>query len=389
MLLEQHQRRKHPAFGVARRIAAAAPGQVYFKRRLRPLIEPSAGGVNMASPFIMIKHIIGINCMPMNSTPSTINATLLLPPQDQASLLSQLASVPPEAEWFASLHASQTRRAYANDVRDFMAYMGISTHDQLRSVGRAHVLAWRNSLERDGLSGATVRRKLSALGSLFKFLCNADAVIANPVADVKRPAVDCHEGKTPALSRVQARKLLAAPSTDSLKGVRDRAILSVLLFGALRREEVASLTVKDFHQLRGGIPHLHVKGKGGKVRYVPLHHDTIVTIRQYLALAGHHNDRRGPLFRPIRSKTGCCDGALTADGIYACVVRKYLQQIGIVGDRLGPHALRATAATSALLNNADLGQVQAWLGHASVVTTRMYDKRSTNALKSAIRRVDY
>ena len=107
---------------------------------------------------------------------------------------------------------------------------------------------------------------------------------------VKRPKVDSYEGKTPALGDAQARQLLEAPPSDTLKGKRDRAILSVLLFHALRREELTQLLVKDFNHERRGVPHLRVHGKGGKLRYIPAHPNTLRLVGEYLAMAGHGAD---------------------------------------------------------------------------------------------------
>ena len=84
----------------------------------------------------------------------------------------------------------------------------------------------------------------------------------------------------------QAKELLQAPDPTTLKGKRDRAILSVFLFHGLRREEVATLKAKDIRELRG-VKHLRVHGKGGKLRNIPLHPGTAELINDYLELAGH------------------------------------------------------------------------------------------------------
>jgi integrase len=147
-----------------------------------------------------------------------------------------LADVPPEAQWFANLDSAQTRRAYKNDLQAFMTFIGIVRPEEFRSVTRGHILAWRADLEEQKLGGATIRRKLAALASLYEYLCESNAVTHNPVKGVKRPKVESYEGKTPALGDAQARLLLDAPPADTLKGKRDRAILSVLLYHALRRE---------------------------------------------------------------------------------------------------------------------------------------------------------
>jgi hypothetical protein len=98
----------------------------------------------------------------------------------------QLAEVPAAIAWFANIDNARTRRAYESDLREFMAFTGIEHPTLFRSVSRGHVLAWRRDLERRDLSGATIRRKLAALSSLFDYLCESNAVTGNPVEGVKR-----------------------------------------------------------------------------------------------------------------------------------------------------------------------------------------------------------
>ena len=296
-----------------------------------------------------------------------------------AERFQHLANMPPESQWFANLNSPQTRRAYESDIRAFMAFVGIAQPLEFRAVTRGHVLAWRANLEQQGLAGSTIRRKLAALSSLYDYLCDANAVTHSPVKGVKRPKVESYEGKTPTLGDAQARQLLDAPPGDTLKGQRDRTILSVLLHHALRREELTQLRVKDLNQARRGVPHLRVHGKGGKLRYIPAHPETWRRVADYLKTAGHAKDQDGPLFRPVRNpRAGHTATALTPGGVYSEVVVRYMREIGIAGERMGPHALRATAATSALENNADIVRVQEWLGHASISTTRAYDRRHSN-----------
>ena len=83
---------------------------------------------------------------------------------------ARLADVSPEAQWFANLDSAQTRRAYKNDLAGFMRFTGIVQPQEFRAVIRSHVLAWRADLEKQMLAGATIRRKLAALASLFDYL---------------------------------------------------------------------------------------------------------------------------------------------------------------------------------------------------------------------------
>jgi len=287
----------------------------------------------------------------------------------------QLADVPPALTWFANIDNVQTRRAYQNDVTEFMAFTGLTQPEQFRLVARGHVLAWRQDLERRKLSGATIRRKLAALSSLFAALCEANAVVNNPVMGVKRPKVQSQEGKTPAIGDHEARALLDAPDATTIQGQRDRAILSTLLYHGLRRAELCALTVGDV-QPRRGVGHLRVHGKGDKWRYVPLHPETAELIQSYLRMAGHSGDVHGALFRPLKNN-GQSNGraAITPDGVYK-MLAGYATRVNIDVAGFGPHALRATAATNALDHDADIATVQEWLGHATIATTRMYDRRT-------------
>lgn len=117
----------------------------------------------------------------------------------------------------------------------------------MRTVTRPHIIAWRKHLESRDLALSTIRRKLSAIASLFDHLCEKNAVTHNPVAGVKRPRSNNNEGSTPALCDLEASELLVFPDETTLKGKRDRAILATLLYHGIRREEVSTLNVKDIH----------------------------------------------------------------------------------------------------------------------------------------------
>ena len=322
----------------------------------------------------------------------------LNPPQSTAVLLpigerrlsavefQQLASVPAAVEWFANIDNPRTRRAYQNDLEDFCGFVGLTGADEFRAVTRAHVLAWRAQLETRGLAGATIRRKLAALASLFDHLLENNAIAGgNPVHGVKRPRIETNEGKTPALGDDQAKMLLTAPDDSTLKGMRDRAILAVLLYHGLRREEAAQLMTGDM-QDRRGIKHLQVRGKGGKTRYLPLHPVAAERIHEYLERDIQREPGNGPLFRSIRGRTA--GGAVTGNGIYK-VVAHWAQAAGIDVDGLGVHGLRATAATNALEHDADIAKVQVWLGHANISTTRLYDRRGQRPEDSPTYKVKY
>jgi site-specific recombinase XerD len=134
----------------------------------------------------------------------------------------KLADLPAETEWLKNFDSDHTKRAYKTAIRDFMEFIGVRRREELRSITRAHVIAWRDDLFQritkhgQPLGDDTVRHRLSALSSLYDYLCDKNAVAHNPCRGVKRPAVTSSEGKTGTIADRQARRLLEAPTDRTL-----------------------------------------------------------------------------------------------------------------------------------------------------------------------------
>jgi site-specific recombinase XerD len=150
-----------------------------------------------------------------------------------------LRSIPEEDVWLAGQLSPHTRRAYKLDVAHFVRSLNIHSAEELRHVDRAAVVAWQNLMQREGIKPRTIRRRLSALSSLFVHLVEHRAADTNPVREIRRPRVNVRQGTTRAFSAKEARLILDAPSRDTLQGLRDRAILSVGLQAGSRRSEIA------------------------------------------------------------------------------------------------------------------------------------------------------
>ena len=301
----------------------------------------------------------------------------------QLTSLEALAAITEEEIWLASQKSPRTRRAYRLDAAHFMRVLGITTPEQLRQVDHRAVMAWERIMrEQEGAAPLTVRRRLSALSSLFKHLVRHGSVGRNPVADVQRPAINREEGTTAAFSKMQARRLLDAPRTDTVGGLRDRAILSVGLQAGLRRAEIAALTVNDLHQ-NCGFDALRLNRKGGRRDALAINPQAAARIRAYLAFAGHGSDHSGPLFRPLRGNAKPHDraGQLDPDAIDR-IVRKYVASINLKRG-YSAHSMRATFITTALENGAQLEDVQKAAGHRDPSTTKLYDRRGYNPEKAA------
>jgi site-specific recombinase XerD len=133
---------------------------------------------------------------------------------------------------------------------------------------------------------------------------------------------------------------------------------------------------------------LQIHGKGSKIRYIPLHPAAAGAIAAYLKADGRGADKTGALFRSASNNTRGAGQPMTPDGVFK-VLAKYAAAVQIEVAGFGPRALRATAITNALDHNADLKQVQEWIGHANITTTRMYDRRGLRAEDSPTFKATY
>jgi len=161
--------------------------------------------------------------------------------------------------------------------------------------------------------------------------------------------------------------------------------LATALHRALRREELCKLTIKDFRHERRGVARMKVSGKGRKTRYAPLHPASHGLIVDYLEAGGRRPETTSALFRALGNRATGLTTSITADAHYK-IVRGYSAGLGF---EIEAHALRATAATSALDHPADIAKVQEWLGNANIATTPIYDHRKTRAEDSPTFEVAY
>ncbi len=290
--------------------------------------------------------------------------------------------VPEEDLWLQGQRSEQTRRAYKADIRHFIEALAVRSREELRLVDRGAVIQWQHVMEAHGARPRTIRRRLSALSSLFSHLVSRRLADANPCREVKRPRVSRSRGETRSFSAKQARALLDAPKPTTLPGLRDRALLSIGLQVGARRSEIARLAVKDFHQNQGYWS-LHFVRKGGEDLSVSVNPQTAQRIHEYLAVAGHRDDLEGPLLRPLNANGRASDGrrCLSPDMVDR-VLKKYSRLTGLPNG-FSAHSMRATFITTALQNGASLEDVQRDVGHADPTTTKLYDRRGHNPEKSA------
>ena len=309
-------------------------------------------------------------------------------PLDDESLTT-LAEMPSEDIWLANARSKSvhTARYYQTDLEQFKKYFKIKSPTNYRNITSKHVVQYRIYLQYgpkfkigDAIpentplraSNGAVARKLSSVSSLFTFFCEQGAMRSNPFKVIKRPKVNNKVGKSKRLSDAEARKLLAQPPADTFVGKRDKAILDTLLHCGLRRQELCNLKVKSIY-IDDGVPKFRIYGKGQKERAIPVAISSLRAINDYLKTSGHGNNPENPLFLPLaqyKDKEGNLKH-FTGDGIYN-IVMDYAAKAGIDLTDFHPHSCRATGATNAIENGATLQDVQFWLGHADISTTRIY-----------------
>ncbi len=304
----------------------------------------------------------------------------------QAETLGRLIAEAVQA-WVLKTPSAHTRRGYANDVSQFLSFCGISPNQlgRLAAILPADVSAWRDELQRQGLSNATIRRKLTTLRSLFSYLQVYGYSGANPAHGkfVAAPAAS-RDGKTVGLSPHDCRRLLEAPLETTPAGVRDRAILAVLAYSACRVGELVRLRVADF-RISGEHRVLNIRGKGGKERVVPLHVEAVERLAAWITVAAICEDRAGPLFRAAKSPRGHGrDGfrarPLTTRSIQQ-LIRRYARRLRL-DSAVTVHSLRVTALTTARDRGSDIIDLQDFAGHADPRTTLTYIRSRDRLSKS-------
>jgi integrase/recombinase XerD len=276
----------------------------------------------------------------------------------------------------------RTLDAYGRDLAKLLGFAESSGVKRAEALDLGAISGWLGSLAKSGLGARSSARHLSAARGLMRFLLSEGILTKDPTELAARPRFGRRLPRT--LSEVEVRTLIDAPDPATLRGLRDRAMLSVAYAAGLRVSELVSLRVSDLDLSRGLVSAL---GKGNKRRIVPLGDVALDRLGAYLSArdagpaAGRARavEKSSPLV--FRSPRG---GQLTRQGFWK-IVGRYARGVGIRG-RVHPHQLRHSFATHLLAGGADLRSVQAMLGHSSVATTEIYTHVTRDQVRNAHRR---
>ena len=288
-------------------------------------------------------------------------------------------------EFFAAtIRNAHTRRAYARGVVDFLDWCAMRGATTLPQVQPLHVAAWIEELGRH-VAVPTVKQRLAGVRHLFDWLVRAQVVAQNPAVSVRGPAYSARRGKTPVLDPTEARGLIDAIDVSTPIGLRDRALIGLMVYSFARIGAALAMRVDDvFVQNRRLWVRLHEKG--GKRHEMPCHHNLDDYLHAYIDGCGLAADRKGALFRTIGRGTGQLSRTPLPQASAYQMVRRRAAAAGIE-TTIGNHSFRATGITAYLKNGGTLERAAAMANHASTRTTQLYDRRSDEVTLDEVERV--
>jgi site-specific recombinase XerD len=281
-------------------------------------------------------------------------------------------------EFFAAqIRNPNTRRAYARDVKGFLAWCSDAGLASIAAVSTLHVAAYIEQLGRTH-AAPSVKRHLAAIRRLFDYLATGGILPFNPAAAVRGPKHSVRRGKTPVLAADEARKLLNAIDTSTVGGLRDRALIALMVYSFARIGAAAGMKVEDvfIDQRRLWV---RLNEKGGKRHEMPCHHNLEAYLHDYIEASGLGREPKAPLFPTIAAGTGRGKQRLTRRAISPreahAMVRRRAKRAGITAT-IGNHTFRGTGITAYLKNGGTLEKAREMANHADTRTTRLYDRRA-------------
>lgn len=282
----------------------------------------------------------------------------------------------------ANIRNKNTRMAYARAVAQFFRWCqarGLS----LGNVGPVAVAAYIEGLQAE-LAAPSVKQHLAAIRMLFDWLVTGQVVPTNPAWSVRGPKYVVKRGKTPVLTADQARQLLDSIDTGTIAGLRDRALIGVMVYSFARVGAVSTMDVEDYFQ-SGKRWWFRLHEKGGKRHEVPAHHNAEAYLDAYIEAAGIAGDKKGPLFRSLNRRRRLTGNTMHRTDVLRMIKRR--AKAAGLPESTCCHTFRATGITAYLDNGGTIENAQAIAAHESPRTTKLYDRTSDEITLDEVERI--
>jgi integrase/recombinase XerD len=269
----------------------------------------------------------------------------------------------------ASIRNRNTRMAYARAVKQFLDWC----EDRRLELADIEAITVATYIEQLGTktSKPTVKQNLAAIRQLFDYLATGGILEVNPAASVRGPRYVVKRGKTPVLSSEEARKLLDSIETNTLIGLRDRALIAAMVYSFARVGATITMNIGDYFQHRKRW-WLRLHEKGGKRHEVPCHPSLEEYLNEWLSAAGITRDKKAPLFRSMGKGDRLGDKPMSRFDVLHMIKRR-AEGAGLPYSTCC-HTFRATGITTYLQNGGTLEHAQTIANHESPRTTKLYDR---------------
>jgi site-specific recombinase XerD len=275
-------------------------------------------------------------------------------------------------EFFAAnIRNQNTRGAYMQAVRQFFTWCEQRGIDQLSQIEPLVIAGFIEDLQHE-CSAPTVKQRLAAVRMLFDWFVVNQVVPANPASSVRGPKHVVKKGKTPVLTAGEARELLDSTDTTTVVGLRDRALIGVMVYSFARVSATVGMRVEDYYR-SGKRWWLRLHEKGGKFHEVPAHHNAEAYLDAYIEAAGIADDKKGPLFRTALGKTRLLTNSPMSRNDALRMIKRRARAAGL-SEKVCCHTFRATGITAYLQNGGTVEKAQAIAAHESPRTTKLYDR---------------
>jgi integrase/recombinase XerC len=288
-------------------------------------------------------------------------------------------------EFFAAqIRNPHTRRAYGRAAGEFLAWCESVGVTSLAAVRPLHVAGWIEMQGRE-ISAPSVKQQLAAIRHLFDWLVTGQVVPVNPAASVRGPRHVVRSGKTPVLDPAEARRLLDSIDISTPAGLRDRALIALMVYSFARIGAALAMKVEDVYTQNCRY-WVRLHEKGGKDHAMPCHHTLERVLRAYIDGAGLAVDPKALLFRTIGRGTRTLTRASLPQANAHAMIRRRAAAAGIE-TKVGNHSFRATGITAYLKNGGTIEKAAAMANHASTRTTQLYDRRRDEMSLDEVERI--